>query len=133
VPFYGVFDWTNRFGIRPDDDGLHVLLEKRVVKKSRAAASEVFDRASPMSRVGENAPPAMVIHGTKDNLAPVAEARKFVELLREQSGAAVVYVELDGAHHAFEVFHSVRTQHALSGVEGFASWICRHRGTTASD
>ena len=123
VPFYGVFDWTNRFGFRSARDGLERLLERQVVKRSRTSAPELFDRASPMSRISDDVPPAMIVHGTKDNLAPVTEARRFVELLRERSDEPVVYVELDGAHHAFEVFHSVRTAHALAGVERFANWL----------
>lgn len=123
VPFYGVFDWTNRFGFRREPNTLRALLETRVVKQKQREAGEIFDRASPMSRISGDIPPAMIIHGKKDNLAPVAEAERFVMLLRERSREPVVYAELPGAHHAFEVFHSVRTLHAIHGVEQFAAWV----------
>ena len=48
-------------------------------------APEVFDQASPMSHVNPDAPPALVIHGDLDTLAPVTEAREFVDMLREVS------------------------------------------------
>ena len=70
----------------------------------------------------EDAPPFFVVHGTRDTLVPVAEARTFVELLRAVSREPVLYAELPGAQHAFEVFPSARTGHALAGVERFLAW-----------
>jgi len=127
VPFYGVFDWTDRFGIRGRGDKLKGLLEKRIIKLSYAEHPEVFERASPMSHVDGDIPPAMLVHGANDTLAPVEEARKFVELLRGASEEPVVYVELADAQHAFEVFQSVRSLHAINGVEAFASWVADRR------
>jgi dipeptidyl aminopeptidase/acylaminoacyl peptidase len=65
----------------------------------------------------------MVLHGTSDTIAPVAEARRFVEMLRARSVEPVVYAEFAGAHHAFEIFPSVRALHAINGVEVFAAWV----------
>ncbi len=121
VPFYGVYDFTDRRGhwkrslLRP-------MLEHRIVKKRIKEAFEVFDRASPMSRINPDAPPFFVVHGTRDTLVPMAEARVFVELLREVSKAPVLYAELPGAQHAFEIFPSERTGHTLMGVERFLWW-----------
>lgn len=123
VPFYGVFDWTDRFGFRGSRDLLRGQLERNIVKLSLAEHGEVYRDASPMSHVGGDIPPAMVLHGTNDTLAPVTEARAFVELLRARSESEVVYVELRGAHHAFEVFPSVRSLNAISGVATFAAWL----------
>ena len=97
VPFYGVYDWTNRFGQRGKHDGLRRVLERFVVKRRYADAPEVFDQASPMSHVNADAPPALIVHGDLDTLAPVTEARRFVQMLRETSRSAVVYAELRGA------------------------------------
>ncbi len=123
IPFYGVFDWTNRFGYRRKNDPLLDQLERNIVKRSRSEYGDLYHDASPLSHISADAPPAMVLHGSNDTLAPVAEARKFVELLRAQSSAKVVYAELVGAHHAFEVFASVRALHAINGVEAFAAWV----------
>jgi acetyl esterase/lipase len=126
VPFYGVFDFTDRFGIRTGRnrrDPLRRVLERMIVKQPRDAAPEVFDNASPMSHVSPAAPPSLVVHGSLDTLAPIEEAREFVRLLRDASHQPVVYVELQGAHHAFEIFHSIRELHTLAGVDQFLGWL----------
>ena len=123
VPFYGVYDWTNRFGQRGKHDGLRRVLERLVVKRRYADAPEVFDQASPMSHVNADAPPALIVHGDLDTLAPVTEARRFVQMLRETSRSAVVYAELRGAHHAFDVFQSIRTLQTVAAVDQFLTWL----------
>jgi acetyl esterase/lipase len=120
VPFYGIYDFTNRSGLGRRD--LRALLGRFVFKKTFEAAPELFDRASPMSRVSADAPPFLVIHGTHDTLAPVAEARHFVELLRKASRAVVAYAELPGAQHAFELFASARSGHVVRGVARFLAY-----------
>jgi acetyl esterase/lipase len=119
VSFYGVYDFTNRRGI--GNAGLIDLLQRLEIKNPLESAHEIFDRASPLSRVTSDAPPFMVIHGTHDTLVPVAEARLFVETLRARSKQPVVYVELPGAQHAFEVFVSVRAANVIRAVERFVS------------
>ena len=84
---------------------------------------DVFEKASPVHRVGPGAPPFFVIHGAHDTLVPVSEARNFVRRLREVSGAPVVYVELPGTQHAFDVFPSIRTAHVIRAVERFADVV----------
>jgi acetyl esterase/lipase len=121
VPFYGAYDFTNRSGEGRDD--LVRLLERLIIKKSFKEARDVFDRASPMSRVNADAPPFLVIHGANDTLLPVAEARHFVALLRGVSKAEVAYIELPLAQHAFEVFTSVRTAHVIRAVARFLSFV----------
>ncbi len=87
------------------------------------AAPEVYRQASPMYRITPDAPPALIVHGDLDTLAPVEQARAFVEKLRATSRNPVVYVELRGAHHAFEIFNSIRTMHAIAGVDLFLAWL----------
>lgn len=125
VSFYGVYDFTNRFGIWPHE-GLAEILEQRVMKASRAEAPEAYEEASPMSRIHADAPPFMVIHGTHDTLVPVEEARHFCKLLREKTKGPVVYAEIAGAQHAFEIFSSLRTVIVRHGVERFLAWVLSH-------
>jgi acetyl esterase/lipase len=122
VPFYGVYDFTNRYA-HDRFDGMRLYLERVVMKKPRAEHRRDYERASPMSRVHPEAPPFFIVHGTHDSLVPVAEARDFVRHLREAAKAPVAYVELPTAQHAFEVFHSQRTRHVVHGVDRFLAWV----------
>lgn len=122
VPFYGAYDFTDRQG-NWKHSLLVPMLERLVLKKRLAEAREEFEYASPMSHVRVDAPPFFVIHGEMDSLAPVEDARYFVELLRAKSKASVLYAELPGAQHAFEVFPSERTGHVLAGVERFVGAV----------
>jgi acetyl esterase/lipase len=121
VPFYGVYDFTNRDGVGRGD--MRGFLERMVMKSKLARAEDVWDAASPMSRVGPAAPPTFVIHGRNDTLVPVAEARLFVQLLREVAKNPVAYAELPGAQHAFEVFSSIRPAHVINAVERFVAYV----------
>ncbi|MFS8068272.1 MAG: alpha/beta hydrolase fold domain-containing protein [Byssovorax sp.] len=131
VPFYGVYDFTDRRS-HWGKSLLLPMLERYVFKVLRKDAGDAFDRASPMSRVNADAPPFFVIHGSRDTLVPAQDARIFVELLRAVSKEPVAYAELPGAQHAFEVFPSERTMHAVHGVERFLTWAySRHLRTVA--
>ncbi len=116
VPFYGVYDWTNREELGHAE--MLDFLADRVVKRP-LTDSEVFESASPMSRIHGDAPPMFVLHGANDSLVPVEQARRFVELLREESTNPVVYAEFPGAQHAFDVFDNPRTSATVRGVERF--------------
>jgi acetyl esterase/lipase len=118
VPFYGVYDLTDRHGFW-HHDALERLLEQRVMKGSRHEAPEAYEKASPMSRVHAGAPPFFVIHGDLDTLVPVEEARRFCATLRSVSSNPVLYAEIPGAQHAFEIFPSLRNMLVIQGVERF--------------
>ncbi|MCB9705478.1 MAG: alpha/beta hydrolase [Myxococcales bacterium] len=117
VVFYGVFDFANILGNKPTS--FVRLLERVVMKKRLRDDPEAFLRASPLARVHEGAPPIFVIHGTRDNLASVQDAREFARRLRETSHDLVLYAELPGAAHAFDVFPSTRTVAVIEAVERF--------------
>jgi acetyl esterase/lipase len=119
VPFYGIYDFLNRSGARPQSEKFVEFLGGRVLHATPEQSPELWDLASPITQIHADAPPFMVIHGTLDSLAPVEDARLFVRRLREVSRKPVVYLELPGAEHAFEIMHSPRTEHAIDGVQRF--------------
>jgi acetyl esterase/lipase len=126
VSFYGVYDFTDRYGHWPNA-GLLRLLERHVLKQRLADAPEAFAAASPMAHVHEDAPPFLLVHGNRDSLVPVAEGRAFHAALRAVTRAPCVYFEIPGAQHAFEVFPSPRSLNVLKGVDRFLSYVhARH-------
>lgn len=118
VPFYGVYDFTDRN--RAQMPGfVSMFIEPWVMKRFLADDPEAFAQASPLDQVHAEAPPFLVVHGDRDTLAPLEDARRFVADLRDVSHAPVVYAELRGAQHAFDIFLSPRTAPVIEGVERF--------------
>jgi dipeptidyl aminopeptidase/acylaminoacyl peptidase len=83
---------------------------------------ELWNNASSFSHVSADAPPMFVIQGTHDSLVWVEEARAFVSAMQAESKQPVAYAELPGGQHAFEIFHSVRTDHTMHAVGHFLEW-----------
>jgi acetyl esterase/lipase len=122
VPIYGVYDWRDQHGFW-QRKRFGEFLETRVCKASLAEADELYRRGSPMDNLHDGRPPFLVVHGDKDSLAPVEEARRFTEMLRECGTASVVYAEIPRAQHAFEIFKCLRGQLVVDGIERYLSYI----------
>jgi acetyl esterase/lipase len=115
VGIYGRYDWEDRS--TPERARFVDFLQRVVVKKSIARHPEVFRDASPIARAHRNAPPFLVIHGSKDSVIPVEQARGFVDRLRAVSHSTVGYLELPGAGHGYDLVDGERagaTAHAAS-------------------
>ena len=72
---------------------------------------------------GGDAPPFFVVHGDHDTYTPPDGARALVEHLRAVSSNPILYAELPGAQHSFDLFHSVRFETVINGIEAFAAWV----------
>ncbi|MGH8969208.1 MAG: alpha/beta hydrolase [Actinomycetes bacterium] len=83
--------------------------------------------SSPLAYVRPDAPPFFVAHGDLDTYVHVDSARLLVERLRRTSSNPVVYAELPGAQHSFDLFHSIRFETVVDATEAFAAWV-RSRG-----
>ncbi len=118
VPFYGVYDFTNRNGAWPPET-VRQFIGPIVMKADLDEDPEAYAAASPLDQVQADAPPFFVIHGDLDVLAPVEDARDFVERLRAVSRQPVYYLELRGAQHAFETFASIRANAVIEAAERF--------------
>ncbi|MGV3758153.1 MAG: alpha/beta hydrolase fold domain-containing protein [Actinomycetota bacterium] len=133
VPFYGVYDFTPHGSFGADPEIFRRFLEPFIMKAFVAEEPERYAEASPIHRVHADAPPFFVIHGDRDTLAPVEDARAFVERLREVSAQPVLYAEMQGAQHAFEVFPSLRAARVIEGVERFLSTLWARRDRPVSE
>lgn len=76
---------------------------------------------SPYGGSGE--PAYLVVHGALDSYVFVEGAREFARDLRRATAGPVVYAELPGGQHSFDLFHSVRFESVVDAVEAFAAWV----------
>ncbi|MBL8621577.1 MAG: alpha/beta hydrolase [Myxococcales bacterium] len=123
VSYYGVYDFTD--GARTfRHRAFRELVLARVVLKRPLDDHDAYAAASPLAQLARPTapPPFMVIHGTRDNLVPIRMAREFVRAARAR-GATVAFVELPLAHHAFELFPSLRSVVVVHGVHRFCQAI----------
>ncbi len=127
VGIYGRYDWEDR----SDAERARFVdfLERVVVKRSIKRHPEVFRNASPIARIHPQAPPFLVIHGSKDTVIPVWQARTFVERLRAVSHSVVSYAELPGAGHGFDLTDGARTGIMATTVGLFLNQVHRSRPT----
>lgn len=124
APYYGVYDFT-------DFDNMHEMmmpfLEHFVMKARFADEPERFTAASPISYVHREAPPFFLLHGDRDQLAPVGQARAFSAALQGAGAHTVAYAELANAHHAFDITPTVRSRLAADAVADFLGVVYGRR------
>lgn len=132
VAYYGVYDFADRD--RAFRHGMfRVLLERMILKRRFADGAAPFDDASPITHIGADAPPFMVLHGDRDSLAPIAGAARFVDAFQRIARSPMVWVNLPGAQHLFEWYPSLRSVPAVHGVHRFCQAIySRHRAARSA-
>jgi acetyl esterase/lipase len=79
--------------------------------------------SSPHAYIRPDSPPFFVLHGENDTLVPATGAQSFADALRRVSNSPVVYVQLPGAQHSFDLLHSVRFEYVIGAVETFTAWV----------
>ncbi|HEY3996122.1 MAG TPA: alpha/beta hydrolase [Mycobacterium sp.] len=131
VGIYGRYDWEDRS--TPERARFVEFLERVVVRKSIRRHPEVFRDASPIARVHRNAPPFLVIHGSKDNVIPVEQARSFVERLRAVSHSMVGYLEFPGAGHGYDLIDGERAGAAAHATSLFLNQVYRTKRIGAKE
>ncbi|MEO8815779.1 MAG: alpha/beta hydrolase, partial [Mycobacterium sp.] len=123
VGLYGRYDWQD--GSTPERAQFVDFLERVVVGKSLRRHPDVYRKASPIARVHSKAPPFLVIHGSKDTVIPVQQARDFVERVRAVSHSPVGYLELPGAGHGFDLTDGARTGAMATAIGLFLNQVHR--------
>jgi acetyl esterase/lipase len=89
------------------------------MKERYADNPALYELASPISHVHRDAPPFFVLHGESDSVIPTVQARTFCGALRDAGADTVGYAELPNAHHAFDLFATVRSRLAADAVADF--------------
>ena len=116
VPYYGVYDLTD---VKKMHEMMLPFLEHFVMQARYADQPELFESASPISYVRRDAPPFFVLHGENDSVIPSVQAQAFCTALRDAGAPTVCYAELPNAHHAFDMFATVRSRLAADAVADF--------------
>jgi len=126
VSYYGRYDWEGRDTL--ERARFMDFLERIVVGVRQADAPAIYAAASPIAQVTTDAPPFLVLHGTRDAVIPVQQARDFVEELRAASASPVVYAELPGAGHGFDLLDQRRAAYAARATRAFLDHVRRGVG-----
>jgi acetyl esterase/lipase len=79
--------------------------------------------SSPLLHRATSAPPFFLAHGDRDSYVPVSGAQAMHRKLLTESSAPVVYAQLPGGQHAFDLFRSVRSEAVLAGIEEFTTRV----------
>ncbi|OBG59436.1 esterase [Mycobacterium sp. E1715] len=131
VGIYGRYDWEDRS--TPERDRFVDFLERVVVRRRMDRHPQVFRDASPMARVHRNAPPFLVIHGSRDSVIPVEQARSFVDRMRAVSHSMVGYLELPGAGHGYDLVDGERAGAAAHATSLFLNQVYRTKTNAAKE
>jgi len=124
MPLYGDYDWLDTHGERAER-GLDrsKYFTDTIVKCSAESDRARWEQGSPLLHVRADAPPFFVVHGARDTMLLVEDARHFARALQAVSESPVAYAELPGAQHAFDGFQSVRCGAVINGMEWFTAWV----------
>jgi acetyl esterase/lipase len=80
--------------------------------------------SAPIALIRRGAPPMLVVHGTHDSFVPVSDARGFVERFRNDApDTPLVYLELPGAQHTFDLYRSVRFEAVTDAAALFTARV----------
>jgi acetyl esterase/lipase len=79
--------------------------------------------SSPLDYLTDDAPPTLIASGTHDTLVIPSDSRHFAASLRAASHQPVLWAELPGAHHCFDLFHSIRFEAVIDAVVAFSNAV----------
>lgn len=122
VPHYGFYDIAASTGLVTSQIVRDRFLAQRVFQTTWEDDPELFEQADPILRVTEDAPDFFLLHGSHDTLVPVQQGREFAARLQEISKRSVVYAELPGTQHAFDILPSIRGAHVVRAVDRYLNW-----------
>jgi acetyl esterase/lipase len=77
--------------------------------------------SSPFDYAERGSAPLLIIHGEQDTLTSAKTARALAERVASASANPVVYAELPGAQHSFDLLTSIRFEAVIDGIEAFAA------------
>ena len=79
--------------------------------------------SAPADYAHPGMPPLLIAHGDQDTFVRPEHTRELVERLQTDATNAVVYIELPGGQHSFDLVHSIRYETLIDGIEAFAEAV----------
>lgn len=79
--------------------------------------------SSPLLHDASDAPPIFIAHGDRDGYVAVSGAQALARKLRAESRSPVVYAQLPGGQHGFDLFRSLRFDAVIAGIETFTTRV----------
>lgn len=127
VPIYGSYDYhhhgNSAVRLQHRFNKHLAFIENYIMHASAAENRDRWDLASAILQVRPDAPPFMIVHGDRDSVLAVEDARAFSVALGDVSERQVVYAELPGAEHIFDMVHSPRTEFTIRAIHRFLEWV----------
>jgi acetyl esterase/lipase len=88
--------------------------------------------SSPFDYADRGSEPLLIVHGGQDTFTSASQARTLAEQARRATTKPVVYVELPGAQHSFDLLSSIRLEAVIDGIEAFVGSVAAPGPTIAS-
>jgi acetyl esterase/lipase len=82
-------------------------------------ASRQSALTSPFDYAQRGSVPLLIVHGDQDTFTSARAAHALAEAARRASPNPVVYVELPGAQHSFDLLSSIRFEAVIDGIDAF--------------
>jgi acetyl esterase/lipase len=79
--------------------------------------------SSPFDYADRGSVPLLIVHGGQDTFTSASQARTLAEQARRATANPVVYVELPGAQHSFDLLSSIRLEAVVDGIEAFVGSV----------
>ncbi len=87
--------------------------------------------SSPFDYADRGSVPLLIVHGGQDTFTSASQARALAEQARRATPKPVVYGELPGAQHSFDLLSSIRLEAVIDGIEAFLGSVAAAGPTIA--
>ena len=127
--FYGVMDFCNLFGQAHNDElaeySATEIIDANLDDPSQSA---VFESANAIASINKQIDPSSIpdcaiIHGDCDSLIAIEESELFAEKLQQASENKVIYSQIPGAQHGYNMFRSLRSELVLNELVRLAYYF----------
>jgi acetyl esterase/lipase len=115
VEMYGPVDFTTEYARKQS-------MVTRLMGHSYQEIPQLYAEASPINWVDKNAPPSLILQGTRDMLVPLSQAELLKRKL-DSLGIACIYRPLPGWPHTMDLVKRVNDYFKVTMLEFFEQYV----------